>query len=157
MGLTNNQMNLIKAVAENDIHTAKKCAVLCLDEDKTQKNQYFTKRYKSVLASEGSNLFELPSDLKDILICEDVSLSFHEKRYYVTDSQQKLVEKIFRMSNVSQKLMEMQIPYKNATLLYGPPGTGKTMFGRYIACEHTHRLRLRLETGASASRLSFPA
>ena len=82
MGLTNNQMNLIKAVAENDIHTAKKCAVLCLDEDKTQKNQYFTKRYKSVLASEGSNLFELPSDLKDILICEDVSLSFHEKRYY---------------------------------------------------------------------------
>ena len=133
MGLTNSQMNLIKAVAENDIRTAKKCAVLCLDEDETQKNRYFTKRYKTILTSEGSNLFELPSDLKDILICEDVSLSFHEKRYYVTDTQQKLAEKIFRMSDVSQKLMEMQIPYKNATLLYGPPGTGKTMFGKYIA------------------------
>lgn len=133
MGLTNSQMNLIKAVAENDIRTAKKCAGFCLDEDKTQKNQYFTKRYRSILASEGSNLFELPADLKDILICEDVSMSFYEKRYYVTDVQQKLAEKIFRMSDVSQKLMEMQIPYKNATLLYGPPGTGKTMFGKYIA------------------------
>ena len=29
--------------------------------------------------------------------------------------------------------MELQIPYKTATLLYGPPGTGKTMFARYIA------------------------
>lgn len=37
------------------------------------------------------------------------------------------------MSVVSQKLMELQVPYKNATLLYGPPGTGKTMFARYIA------------------------
>ena len=37
------------------------------------------------------------------------------------------------MAEVSQKLMELQIPYKNATLLYGPPETGKTMFARYIA------------------------
>ncbi|MFR3412358.1 MAG: AAA family ATPase [Coprococcus sp.] len=32
-----------------------------------------------------------------------------------------------------QKLMELQVPYKNAALLYGPPGTGKTLFAKYIA------------------------
>ena len=42
----------------------------------------------------------------------------------------ELASKIFRMAEVSQKLMELQIPYKNATLLYGPPGTGKTMFAK---------------------------
>ena len=29
--------------------------------------------------------------------------------------------------------MEMQIPYKNATLLYGPPGTGKTMLAQAVS------------------------
>ena len=133
-GLGISEQLLIKAVAENDIRDAKKISLLAaLKNDTTQKNRYFVNKYTSILTMEGSNFFELPSDLKDILICEDVSLTFKEGRYYVTQKQQKLAEKIFRMSAVSQKLMEMQIPYKNATLLYGPPGTGKTMFGRYIA------------------------
>ena len=133
MGLGTSEQLLIKAVAENDIREAKKYALAALKNDTTQKNRYFVNKYTSILTMEGSNFFELPSDLKDILVCEDVSLTFKEGRYYANQKQQKLAEKIFRMSDVSQKLMEMQIPYKNATLLYGPPGTGKTMFGRYIA------------------------
>lgn len=78
-------------------------------------------------------MIELPGNLKDILVCEDVSLSFKESRYYVTEKQKAIAKNIFRMSKVSGKLMELMIPYKNATLLYGPPGTGKTMFGKYIA------------------------
>lgn len=69
----------------------------------------------------------------DILVCEDVSLSFKENRYYVTERQENIAKNIFRLAKVSGKLMELMIPYKNATLLYGPPGTGKTMFGKYIA------------------------
>ena len=133
MGLGINELNLIRSVAENDIRSAKKYALAALKTDTTQKNRYYVSKYTSMLTTEGNNLFELPMDLKDILVCEDVSLSFHEDRYYVTGLQKKLSEKIFRMSDVSKKLLELQIPYKNATLLYGPPGTGKTMFGRYIA------------------------
>lgn len=133
MGLGNYEQQMIRAIADNDIREARKWAVLALDGDKTQKNKYFVSKYKNILTSEGAGMIELPGNLKDILLCEDVSLSFKENRYYVTDRQEKIAKDIFRMSKVSGKLMEMQIPYKNATLLYGPPGTGKTMFGKYIA------------------------
>lgn len=133
MGLGNNEQQIIKAIAENDIRSARKWAVIALDADKTKKNQWFVNKYKSILISEGANMIELPGNLKDIMLCEDVSVSFKEKRYYLTENQKRISEEIFRMAKVSGKLMEMQIPYKNATLLYGPPGTGKTMFGRYVA------------------------
>ena len=133
MGLGIPEQNMIQAIAENDIRKAKKNALIALQSDNTQKNRYFVKKYTSILTSEGSNLFELPYDIRDLLVCEDVSLSFRESRYYISDKQKEIADKIFRLSKVSQKLMELQIPYKNATLLYGPAGTGKTLFGRYIA------------------------
>lgn len=133
MGLGNNEQQIIKAIAENDIRSARKWAVIALDSDKTQKNKWFVNKYKSILTSEGANLIELPGNLKDIMLCEDVSVSFKENRYYLTGNEKRISEEIFRMAKVSGKLMEMQIPYKNATLLYGPPGTGKTMFGKYVA------------------------
>lgn len=133
MGLGNSEQQMIKAIAENDIRAARQWAVCALDADKTQKNKWFVNKYKSILTSEGANMIELPGNLKDIMLCEDVSVSFKENRYYLTEHEKQISEEIFRMAKVSGKLMEMQIPYKNATLLYGPPGTGKTMFGRYVA------------------------
>lgn len=41
MGLTDNQRKLICAITENDIRNAKKCAIACLAEDTTQKNESF--------------------------------------------------------------------------------------------------------------------
>lgn len=133
MGIDSNVQNIIKSIAESNISDARKWSVLALEADTTQKNKWFVNKYKSILTSEGANMIELPGNLKDIMVCEDVSLSFKEGRYYLTDKEKRIASEIFKMSQVSQKLMEMQIPYKNATLLYGPPGTGKTMFGKYIA------------------------
>ena len=68
MGLGTSEQLLIKAVAENDIREAKKYALAALKNDTTQKNRYFVNKYTSILTMEGSNFFELPSDLKDILV-----------------------------------------------------------------------------------------
>lgn len=133
MALTDNQKRLIRAVAENDIRSAKKYAIACVTEDTTQKNHGFCKRYKSILESIGANMIELPYDLQNILCVEDVSNSFKEGRYYLSDREKEISENIIRMQKVNQKLMEMGIPYINSTLLYGESGTGKTTFGKYVA------------------------
>ena len=80
MGLGNYEQNLIKSIAENDIREARKWAVAALNADTTQKNKGFVTRYKNILTSEGAGMIELPGNLKDILVCEDVSLSFKEIR-----------------------------------------------------------------------------
>lgn len=133
MGLDEHTQRLIRAVAENDIRLARKMAVEAIDADKTQKNRWFVNKYKAILTSGGANMIELPGNLRDIMLCEDVSMSFKEGRYFLTENCRKIYGEISRMAKVSGKLMEMQIPYRNATLLYGLPGTGKTMFGRYVA------------------------
>lgn len=133
MGLTSNQQQLIKAVAENNMQLAKKCAIACTVEDTTQKNAWFCEKYKQILESSGGNMIELPYDLKSILCVEDVSNSFKEGRYYLSDREREVFENIVRMKKVNDRLMEMGIPYLNSTLLYGESGTGKTTFGRYVA------------------------
>lgn len=47
MSLTESQKSLILSVAQNDLETAKKWAIVCCDEDNTQKNAYFTKNVRS--------------------------------------------------------------------------------------------------------------
>lgn len=48
MGMTANQLALVRAVAENKLSDAKKYAELCCIEDTTQKNAIYVKRYKNL-------------------------------------------------------------------------------------------------------------
>lgn len=133
MGMTQNQLCMVRMLAENNIPKAKQYAVACCVEDTTQKNKMFVAKYKEMLQAGEANLLELPYDLMGLLEAEDVSSSFIEDRYYLADREAQLFSEIIKMQQASEKLMEMGIPYLNATLLYGESGTGKTTFGRYVA------------------------
>ena len=98
-----------------------------------QKNHYAVTKYQSLLRSGGMNLMELPANVSSFATMEDLTNTYLESRYYLTNEEKKLFELIKNMNDVSLQLMEKQIPYLNATLLYGESGVGKTAFSRYVA------------------------
>lgn len=133
MGMTSNQLALVRYVAENNIQKAKDAALCCCAEDTTQKNHYAVTKYQSLLQSGGMNLMELPANISGFATMEDLTNTYLENRYYLTQDERKLFDLIKNMNDVSLQLMEKQIPYLNATLLYGESGVGKTAFSRYVA------------------------
>lgn len=76
---------------------------------------------------------ELPANVSSFATMEDLTNTYLENRYYLTNEEKELFELIKNMNDVSLQLMEKQIPYLNATLLYGESGVGKTAFSRYVA------------------------
>lgn len=133
MGMTPNQLNLVKYVAENNLSKAKQAALACCIEDKTQKNSHYVQKYQSMLQNKGLNMMELPYNIMSFATMEDLSMVFLENRYYLTKREEKLFFTIQSMYKVSNILMEKRIPYLNATLLYGESGCGKTEFSKYVA------------------------
>lgn len=133
MGMTQSQLNLVRYVAENDFTKAKNAALCCCAEDTTQKNHHAVEKYKNLLRLRGMNLISLPPDVQKFATMEDLTNTYLENRYYLTQDERKLFELIKNMNDVSLQLMEKQIPYLNATLLYGESGVGKTAFSRYVA------------------------
>lgn len=87
----------------------------------------------SQLRRTGGYLMELPPDLQNLLFKEDVSGTFLPERYFVSEREASLTERILRKNRSAQRLSNAGINYLNATLLYGESGTGKTQFGRYLA------------------------
>jgi SpoVK/Ycf46/Vps4 family AAA+-type ATPase len=124
---------IISAVADNDLQKAKQYVKLIIDEDKTQTNKYYCENIRRKLQASSMNLLELPHDVKDILHMEDVSISFNENRYFLSERERAIFEEVVGMYQTSLKLSEMGIQYLNSLMLHGESGTGKTLFGRYIA------------------------
>lgn len=87
----------------------------------------------SELRRSGGYLMELPSDIQNLLFKEDGSGTFIPERYYVSEREASLTERILCKNRSAQRLGNAGINYLNATLLYGESGTGKTQFGRYLA------------------------
>lgn len=133
MGMTHNQLALIRAVSENDINKAKKAALACCAEDRTQKNRDAVLRYEHILKAGSMNMIELPCSINHFATMEDLMPGYNENRYFLAEEEKELFILIQNMHSVSMQLMEKQIPYLNATLLYGESGVGKTTFAKYVA------------------------
>lgn len=131
--MTDIEKRLIQAVCQNDLQSARKIAKTILEADQTQKNRMFVKRQLELLQKSSLNLLELPSEMKGLLWVEDVSVSFREQRYFLSNREQEVADRIFSLVRVTEQLKELGISYVNSTLLYGESGTGKTTFGKYIA------------------------
>ncbi len=138
MALTNNNIEIIKAIANNDIHAARKAALASLMEDSSKKNADIVNRYKKLLTGNGSVMMSnLPRDMQTFLVGEAPG-GFDPKRYFIREEEENVVEDVFKMKLVAEEMAMRKIPYRNTTLLYGESGTGKTELGRYIS----HRLNL---------------
>ncbi|MBQ6517368.1 MAG: AAA family ATPase [Anaerolineaceae bacterium] len=133
MALTNNNIELIKAVAANDLSTAKRAAIASLAEDTSKKNAAVNEYYKKLLTgNSGVLMSNLPPNLRTILVGETPD-GFDPSRYYLRAAERTVVDDIAKMKAVSEDMALRRIPYRNTTLLYGESGTGKTELGRYIA------------------------
>ena len=133
MALTNNNLAIIKALTKNDIHSAKIAALASLAEDKSKKNEGVIDHYRRLLIGNASILTgNMPPDLQTILV-GSAPESFQADRYYARPAESKVIADVVKMKAIADRMSEMNIPYKNTTLLYGESGTGKTELGKYIA------------------------
>ena len=132
MALTENQKRLIEAVQRSDLQLAKKAALACVAEDTTKKNEWWCRKYTNLLNNTPTFL-ELPPNLKYKVSYEDLTDTFLENRYYLSDRENELFNHIIKMNEATEELTKLKIHYLNSILLYGPSGTGKTTFGKYIA------------------------
>lgn len=133
MALTSNNIEMIKAIAQNDLHKARTAALASLAEDKSKKNAWAIDRYRKYLTANASVIAgNMPNDLK-VFLSGETPDSFNPGQYYLRDKERTIYEGVRRMRLTSELLAEKCIKYKNTTLLYGKTGTGKTELGRYIA------------------------
>jgi len=137
MGINANVKDLIQALSVNDIQKAKTCALCVLANDKTNSTAGWRKRMQDALENQDLQFTvdNLPWQVKELVFVEDVGKTFMPGRYYVSNSERALLDRIKQMHVASAKLDELRIRYLNSTLLHGVSGTGKTMFGRMVAYE----------------------
>ena len=128
---------LIKDLADNKINDAKRDAITVCNLDDSKKNASDVKRLKLMLENRTAEFLDVPFNLKGILEVRDMS-DFKADRYYLNEEREQLFQTIQTSVNVSEKMIELGIPYLNSTLLSGVPGTGKTEFAKVTA----HRLGL---------------
>lgn len=122
---------LFRAVCDGDLRSAQKCARDILANNKLKKDENFCSNLLRKLDTK-SNFIELPHNLRDLLVAEDVS-NFNEKRFLVREADQEKVTSVLSALKASERLSELGIHYVPSLLLHGESGGGKTLLGRYIA------------------------
>ena len=124
---------LMTYIAHNQMDKARDFVKKFCESNEVKSDYGYCNMLLSQLRRSGGYLMELPPDIKNLLFKEDVSGTFLPERYYVSEREAALTERILRKNRSAQRLSSAGINYLNATLLYGESGTGKTQFGRYLA------------------------
>ena len=120
-------------IAHNQLDQARTYVKKYCETNEVKSDFGYCNMLLSQLRRTGGYMLELPSDVQNLLFKEDVSCTFIPERYYVSEREAVLTERILRKNRSAQRLGNAGINYLNATLLYGESGTGKTQFGRYLA------------------------
>lgn len=123
---------LIRYVCEGDIKKAQQQARILLGQMKAKKDSDFSQNMLRKLDAKPVNLIELPYNLRELLIAEDVT-DFPESRFILRDGEADVVRRTLSSLKASERLSEMGISYLPALMLHGQSGGGKTMLARYIA------------------------
>lgn len=131
--MNNNLRILMTFIAHNQLDQARTYVKKYCETNEVKSDFGYCNMLLSQLRRTGGYMLELPPDVQNLLFKEDVSGTFIPERYYVSEREAVLTERILRKNRSAQRLGNAGINYLNATLLYGESGTGKTQFGRYLA------------------------
>lgn len=131
--MNSNLRSLMSFVADNQMDKARDFVKKFCESNEVKSDYGYCNKLLNRLRRSGGYLMELPSDIQNLLFKEDVSGTFIPERYYVSEREASLTERILCKNRSAQRLGNAGINYLNATLLYGESGTGKTQFGRYLA------------------------
>ena len=135
MALTSSNIEMIQAIARNNLHAARTAALASLAEDRSKKNAGLVDQFKRELTAHASIIMSsMPNDLRVFLTGETPD-GFRKEQYYPRENEMSVFKEIRTMKLTADLLSEKGIRYRNTTLLYGKSGTGKTELGRYVASE----------------------
>ena len=126
------ERTLLHYVCNGDLKKAQQEARLILESLTSKKDERMKENLLKTLDSKKGKFIELPYNIKDLLLAEDVS-NFVEEKYLLREEEKQYVDKIIGIRKISEKLGNLGISYVPSLMLYGESGTGKTMLARYIA------------------------
>lgn len=132
MILNDQERILLRYVCEGDIRSAQKQARIVLEGINTQKDQRFKENLLAKLTARPMELLELPVNVRDILVAEDVS-EMDCNRLLIREPEKALIHKLMATRTAAQRLAEMKIRYSPSAVLYGASGCGKTTLARQLA------------------------
>lgn len=134
MGLSNDVVCMVEALALNDLPKARAYARVIVEKDAAASRNIWRIRMARALeyGSVGGDV-AIPDNIKGMLYVETPD-SFHMGRYHIGLREVAVMRHVTDMRRASETLAVMGIDYKNATMLAGESGVGKTMLARAVAC-----------------------
>ena len=107
---------LIQFICNRDTQSTREQAKIILNSISSKSDEQFKEKCLKKLNTQDGKFIELPYNMKDILTCENVD-DFPEDRFYIRDSEKRIVDKIIKARKVASVLEEKKISYHPAAHL----------------------------------------